>query len=135
MLGFAIVLVFAREWGLAALVGAMACFMGGLTGYTLRDLRAKLGLRVALLPDRMMLDLPGGRSLIHRPRAQHLAVRYADVDAIETRLEAYSPLGTMLQRAYVLVLRMGERIFLFEDRALATQFATKLAADIAAAVV
>jgi len=134
MLGFAVILVFVRAWGLAAVVGALACFMAGLTGYTLRDLRAKLGLRVTLLPDRMVLDLPGGRSLIHRPSAQHLTVRYADVDAIETRLEAYSSLGTALQRAYVLVLRTGEHIFLFEDRALATAFQSTLAADIAAAV-
>jgi hypothetical protein len=135
MLGFAVVLLFARAWGLAAFVGAIACFMAGLTGYTLRDLQAKLGLRITHLPDRMVLDLPGGRSLIHRPRAQHLTVRYADAEAVESRLEAYSSLGTTVQRAYVLVLRTGERIFLFEDRALATSFRSALAADIAAAIV
>jgi hypothetical protein len=87
--------------------------------------------------DGVRLDLPFGRSLIHRPREQHLKVPYADIEAIETRLEAYRTFGmAMMQRPYVLRRKTGELIFLFEDRALATECESsvfpKLAADIAA---
>jgi hypothetical protein len=68
MLAVAIFLLFKQGWWLGAFAAAMAVFMAGLTGYVLRDLRGKWGLRVELLADRMVLDLPGGRSLIHRPR-------------------------------------------------------------------
>jgi hypothetical protein len=93
MLALAIFLPFKQGWWLGAFVVAVAIFMAGLTGYVLRDLRGKWDLRVELLADRMVLDLPGGRSLIHRPTAQHLTITYADIDAVETRLEAYRTLG------------------------------------------
>jgi hypothetical protein len=93
MLGFAIFLLFQRWWWIGAFVAAFASFMAGLTGYVLRDLWGKWGLRVELLPDRMVLDLPAGRSLIHRPVAQHLTIPYSDIDAVETRLEAYPSIG------------------------------------------
>jgi len=91
MLGFAILLLFQRWWWVGAFTAAIAIFMAGLTGYVLRDLRGKWGLCVTLLFDRMILDLPAGRSLIHRPVAQHLTIPYSDVDAVETRLEAILP--------------------------------------------
>jgi hypothetical protein len=135
MLGFAIFLLFQRWWWLGALVAAVAIFTAGLTGYVLRDLRGKWGLRVELLPDRMVLDLPAGRSLIHRPVTQHLTIRYSDIDAVETRLEAYPSLGTeMMQRAYVVSRKQGDRIFLFEDRALGTPLDNPMGAAIAAAI-
>jgi hypothetical protein len=100
MLALAIFLLFKQGWWLGAFVAAVAIFMAGLTGYVLRDLRGKWGLRVELLADRMVLHLPGGRSLIHRPRTQHLTIPYADIDAVETRLEAYRTLGmAMMQRS------------------------------------
>jgi hypothetical protein len=112
MLGFAIFLLFQRWWWVGAFIAALASFMAGLTGYVLRDLRGKWGLRVELLPDRMVLDLPAGRSLIHRPVAQHLTIPYGDIDAVETRLEAYASIGMEnMQRAYVLSLKQGDRIF------------------------
>jgi hypothetical protein len=136
MLAFAIVLLFQRWWWLGALVAATAIFLAGLTGYVLRDLRGKWGLRVELLWDRMVLNLPAGRSLIHRPPAQHLTIPYADIEAVETRLEAYPSLGMeTMQRAYVLSLKRGGRIFLFEDRALGTPFETPLVAKVATAIV
>jgi hypothetical protein len=112
-------------------VAATACFMAALTGYVARDLSGKWGLRVVLDSDALVLDLPSGRSLIHRPPTQHLRVPYADIAAIETRLEAYRTLGmAMMQRAYVLRRKTpdagGDLIFLFEERALATQFASNL---------
>jgi len=136
MLAVAVFLLFQRWWWVGALVAALAAFMAGLAGYVVRDLRGKCGLRVELLADRMVLDLPAGRSLIHRPVAQHLAIAYRDIDAVETRLEAYPSLGmTIVQRAYVLCTKQGERYFLFEDRALGTPLETPLVAKIAAAIV
>lgn len=135
MLAFAILLLFQRWWWLAALVAAAAIFTAGLAGYVLRDLRGKWGLRVELLPDRIVLDLPAGRSLIHRPLAQHLTIRYGDIDAVETRLEAYPSFGMeMMQRPYVLSCKQGDRIFLFEDRALGTPLETPMVAPIATAI-
>jgi hypothetical protein len=101
MLAFAIFLLFKREWWLGALVAAVAIFMAGLTGYVLRDLRGKWGLRVELRADRVVLDLPGGRSLIHRPPAQQLTIPYADIDAVETRLDA------IVARAHVPLRDLG----------------------------
>jgi hypothetical protein len=137
MMVLAVVCLFARQEAIALLIAALAVFMAGLTGHVARDLRGKWGLRVVLDADRVTLDLPAGRSLIHRPPARHLDLPYADIEAIETRLEAYGTLGMeSMQRAYVLRRRGGELIFLFEDRALATLLASsffpRIAAEIAA---
>ena len=134
----AVFLLVSGQWVLGALVLApLAVFMAGLTGYLVKDLRGKWGLRVALEADALVLDLPVGRSLIHHPGAQYLRIPYDDIAAIETRLEAYVTLGmAMLQRAYVLRRKSGQLIFLFEDRAIGTQFRSsifaKLVAEIAA---
>jgi hypothetical protein len=136
MVGFAIVLVFAGAWGLAALCAAVGIFIAALTGYVLRDLLGRWGLRVELMADRMVLDLPSGRSLIHRPPTQHLTIRYSDIEAVETRFEAYPSAGLQsVQRPFVLSLKTGDKIFLFEDRALGSVFATPMYEPIANAIV
>lgn len=136
MLGFAVLLLVQKWWWLGAFIAALACFLAALTGYVMRDLRGKWGLRVELMADRMVLDLPAGRSLIHRPTAERLTVPYGDIDAVETRLEAYSSQGMkIMQRAYVLSRKQGEPIFLFEDRALGTPLETPMVAEVAAAIV
>jgi hypothetical protein len=138
MTGLAVLLLFGKQWPLGLFVLAPCAFLlAALTGYTARDLRGKLGMRIALNPQSLTLDLPGGRSLIHRPPAQHLTIPYEDIEAIETRLEAYGSLGMeIMQHAYVLRRKNGDLIFLFEDRALATPLETpyfqRIAADIAA---
>jgi hypothetical protein len=135
---FAVLVVLGEQWQLGALVlTPVACLLAGLTGYVARDLRGKWGLRVVLDTQSLTLDLPAGRSLIHRPPSQRLTIPYADIEAIESRLEAYGSLGMeMIQQAYVLRRRNGDLIYLFEDRAIATPFESslfpKLAADIAA---
>jgi hypothetical protein len=107
--------------------------MASLVRYIVRDLNGKLRLRIVLDADAATLALPAGRSLIHRPPAQHITVRYADIQAIETRLEAYGSWHMeIMQRAYVLHRKSGELIFLFEERALATAMASSLFGDIAA---
>ncbi len=136
MLAAAVLLLFLRAWWLATFLAAVAVFMAALTDYVRRDLRGKWGLRVELLPDRVVLDLPAGRSLIHRPAAQHLTVPYADIAAVETRLEAYPSLGMeIMQRAYVLARKQGDPIFLFEDRALGTALEVPMVGKIANAIV
>lgn len=123
-IGFAVFL-FRVQWvaGLAVLVVAIA--MGGLSEYIWRDMRAKRDLRIVLERDAVKLDLPANRSLIHRPPAQHLMVPYGDIEALETRVEAYRGMGTAsVQRAYVLRRRDGELIFLVEERALGTTMQT-----------
>jgi hypothetical protein len=136
MLAFAVFLLFQRWWWLGALIAAIAFFMAALTGYVLRDFRGRWGLRVELLSDRMVLDLPAGRSLIHRPVAQHLTIPYGDIDAVETRLEGYPSFGMEgMQRPYVLIRKQGDPIFLFEDRAIGTPLETPLVAEIANAIV
>jgi hypothetical protein len=124
---------FTLNWALGLFMLAVTGFMAALCLYVLRDLRGKWGLRVALGTDAVALALPAGRSLIHRPPAQHMTIPYADVAAVETRLEAYGSLGMeTMQRAYVLHRKSGELIFLFEERALATALASSLFGDIAA---
>jgi len=92
-----------------------------LTHYVARDLRGKWGLRVALKADSVELFLPKNRSLIHTTPARHVNVPYADIAAIETRLEAYPTLGMVsMQQPYVLRRKSGDTVFLFEERAIAT---------------
>jgi hypothetical protein len=120
-MGVMAALSFRWQWGLGLFMLACTAFMGALTLYVGRDFWGKWRLRIVLGADALTLDLPARRSLIHRPPAQHLIVPYADVEAIETRLEAYGSLGMeVMQRAYVLHRKNGDLIFLFEERALAT---------------
>jgi hypothetical protein len=126
MIGLA-VLAFTMQWALGLFILACAGFIGALTGYVGRDLRGKWGLRVVLDADAVTFHLPAGRSLIHRPPAQHLTIRYTDIEAIDARFEAYGSLGMeMMQRAYVLHRKGGELIFLFEERAMATALQSSL---------
>lgn len=134
-LGFAAALIFSGEWGFGAFIAALGIFMGALDGYVLRDLLGRWDLRAELFKDRVVLNLPAERSLIHRPPGQRLTIPYNDIEAIETRLEAYpSFLMETLQCPYVLVLKQGNPIFLFEDRALATPMQTTMYGQIAAAI-
>ena len=127
------VLAFTVQWALGLFVMACAGLLGALTGYVWRDLRGKSGLHVVLDSDAVKLDLPTGRSLIHHPPTQHLIIPYSDIEAIDTRLEAYGTLGMeMMQRAYVLHRKGGELIFLFEERAMATALQSSLFTDIVA---
>jgi hypothetical protein len=131
---FAILLVRA-DLGVSLVVAAVACLMAALTDYVWRDLAGKWRLHVVLDTDAVMLDLPAGRSLIHRPPLQRLTVRYADIAAVESRLEGYRTFCMEnMQRAYVLRRKDNELVFLFEDRALGTAMASSLFSGIAAAL-
>jgi len=127
------VLVLGVQLALGAFIMALAVFMGALTGYVWRDLSGKWSYSIRLEPAAAKLDLPAGRSLIHRPPGQHLTIPYADIKSVETRLEAYGSLGMeTMQRAYVLRRKNNDLIFLFEDRALGTGLEKQLFADFAA---
>jgi hypothetical protein len=136
MMFFAILLIFNGSWGLGAVVAALGTFIAALWGHMLRDFWGRWGLRVALLGDHMKLDLPTGRSLVHRPVAQHMTIPYSDIESVETRLEAFSSLGMLiLQRPFVLSLKHDDPIFLFEDRAIGSPIETPIYEPIAAAIV
>ena len=103
---------FTMNWGLGLFMLGGAGLMAALTVYVLRDLNGKWGLRIVLDADAATLALPSGRSLIHRPPAQYITVPYADIQAIETRLEAYGSLRMeIMQRAYVLHRRRAASWF------------------------
>ena len=128
---FAILLV-RMNVGLSLFFAAAACLMGVLTEYLWRDFAGKWRLHVVLDADAVTLDLPAGRSLIHRPLAQHLTIPYVDIAAVESRLEGFRSFGMeSMQRAYVLRRMDNELIFLFEDRAVGTAMASSLFGGIA----
>jgi hypothetical protein len=107
---------------MALFVALTVLCSAAITLYCWRDLRSKRGGVIVLDETGIILDLPGGRSLIHKPPACRETVPYADVVAVETRLEAYPSLGmTMMQRAYRLTRRNAAAIFLFEQRTLAAR--------------
>lgn len=133
VIGFAVAAFMTMGWTLGLLMSALAALMVALTVYVWRDLRGNWGLRVELDNDGMKLDLPAGRSLIHRPPALHLTIPYSDIAAVDTRLEAYGSLGmAIMQRSYALHRKSGALIFLFEDRALGTAFKSSQFEDIVA---
>lgn len=133
--GFSSLILLKQLWLLGVFMLAVTVFMGALTGYVYKDLNGRWGLRVALLEEGVQLDLPTARSLIHRPKAEHLTVPYSDVEAIETRYEAFRSFGmAMVQCPYVLKRKSGDRVFLFEDRALATGLAPPMYGPIAEAI-
>ncbi len=115
----------------------MGAAMAALTAYVWRDMRGKLGAQIILDQSGVTLRLPDGRSLIHDPPACRRTVPFGDIEAVETRLEAYGAQGAaIMQRAYRLTRKTGDPILLFEERALGTRFAEAsmrpIAAEIAA---
>jgi hypothetical protein len=120
---------------LALCLALLVLFAAALTHYCWRDMRGKRGGVIVLDENGINLELTAGRSLLHRPPACREIVPYAEVAAVETRLEVYPSLGmAMMQRAYQLTRRRDAAIFLFEERSLAAQPSASfeaLAAEIA----
>jgi hypothetical protein len=136
MAGVAVFCLVGNQFGIAAILALCAAFQFALARYVGRDLRGKWGLRVELTADRLLLQLPAGRSLIHRPPALRASIPYADIAALETRLEGYRSLVmAMLQRVYALRCQSGELIFLFEDRAIGSAMAAPYCEAIVKAIV
>jgi len=119
-----------------AFIAPLAAFLSVMALYCWRDMRGKLGGVIRLDAAGINLQLAAGRSLIHHPPACRETVPYADVAAVEERLEAYPSQGmSILQRAYRLTRLSAPPIFLFEERALGTRSASfdmqRLALEIA----
>lgn len=127
MTAMAGLLLFGGDIGIALFLAAIAAFIWVLFFYLLPDTRSKLGWRVGFGKDAVALDLPGGRSFTHHLGPVHRRVRYDEIEAIETRLEAYVSLGMVnMQRVFGLRLKSGDLVILGEDRALETALATAL---------
>ncbi len=125
-----------QSFGLGAFVALMGALMLSLVLYTGRDALAKFTFRAQFGPSAVTLSLPGARSLIHRLRPFNGAIAYADIAAIETRLEAYRSLGAAaMQRTYAIRNRNGEMLILGEDRAAGTAMAQTNATDLVNALV
>ena len=115
--------------GLGVFIAAMAAVMGVLFLYLLRDTAGNLGWCIAIGADALDLDLPRGRSLIHRLDPVHSHIRFDEIEAVEGRLEAYATLRmTNMQRAYALKLKTGSVIILGEDRALNSDLESSIVA-------
>ena len=102
----------------------ITALMAALTAHVWRDMRGKLGGSILLDGASLTLRLPGGRSLIHNPPPCRETLLFADLEAVETRLEFYGAQAMgMMQRAWRLKRRNGPPVFLFEERALGTNLA------------
>jgi hypothetical protein len=120
-------------WPIGAFLGLISGISLALAAYCWRDARAKHGLSIRAGADGLELCLPAARSLVRALRTERRSVAWSEIAAIETRLEAYRSLGMAnMQRAYVLRLSAGELIFLGEDRALGTNIATDILANLVA---
>src|SRR5476651_973836 len=60
----------------ALIILPLVLFLAALTHYVWRDMRGKMGGRITLDSAGIGLDLPAGRSLVHRPPACHESVPY-----------------------------------------------------------
>lgn len=129
-LGGTVLLLGAGYVKMGLLLAAVTAVFVLLFGYVLRDVRGKWGWRITIKADALDLDLPSGRSLVDRPEAIHVKLGFDEIDAIETRLEAYRSFGMAnMQRSYALRLKTGKLIMLGEDRALGTGMASTFLAD------
>jgi hypothetical protein len=125
MLGGAVLAMTGGNFAVGAVLAAVAGVMGVLFRYVLRDARAKRNWRITVGTDTLELELPRGRSLVHRLDPVRAKIRFDEIEAVETRLEAYRSFAMAnMQRSYALRLKAGDTIILGEDRALGTALAS-----------
>lgn len=128
--GGTVLLLSAGYVGISLLLAALTAVFVLLLRYMLRDFRGKWNWRITIESDALDLNLPRGRSLVGKPEPIHAKLGFDEIDAIETRLEAYKSLGMAnMQRNYALRLKTGKLIVLGEDRALGTNMAPTFMAD------
>ncbi|MEZ5652008.1 MAG: hypothetical protein R3E87_15840 [Burkholderiaceae bacterium] len=129
------------SFGAIAMAAVLSVLMGlsflsaALARLCWRQARGQYGLRVELHSDALVLALPGDRSLVHAPAAVARRLVPGSIARVLSREEAFAAqLMAMLQRTYWLELVGGERILLFEDRALRTNYATPSLMPVAQAI-
>ncbi len=133
--GLAIVAAQTMGWQGGMIVSVTSGFALAMATYTFRDAHAKHRLLIRASAEGVELRLPAARSLVRSLSAETRRLAWSEVAAIETRLEAYRSLGMAnMQRAYVLRLHAGDSIFLGEDRALGTNLATDMLANLVARI-
>lgn len=113
-----------QDFAVGCFSAAIAAACVYLVAYLWRDTRAKWMFRVEFGAHGMTLRLPANRSLVHRPPAFEGVIAYADIVAIQTRLEAYRSIGmAAMQQVFAIKLRNGALVLLGEDRAQGTGLA------------
>ncbi len=118
---FGLALAVSSGWRIGSFLLVLAFWMGYLAHYCWRDAAAKRGWKIGLGYDALSLHLPAGRSLMAASEPVHRTLLYADIRAVETRLESYRTFGmSTMQRAYAFRLSDNSTIRLGEDRALGT---------------
>lgn len=128
---FCVLVLVQGHWGVAVFLALLTAFMFELARYVGRDLSGKWGFRVGFGADALELSLPARRSLVRSLKAVRRSVPYAEIAAVETRLEAYPSLGMVsMQRPFALRLKDANRIFLFEERAQGTDLASGYFTDV-----
>lgn len=106
-------------------LGVMGIGMLALCRVVQRDASAKWRWRVALAGDRVFLELPAGRSWLHRDGGFSGTLLYSDIEAIVCRPEVYRQLGACTEvQPYWLILADGSRLLLGEDRQVSNAYAT-----------
>lgn len=125
----------AQRFGVVLLLALLTIFFAALARVCWRQARGQFGFRIELEPAAIVLALPPGRSLVHRPEAVTRRVAASEVVRVLTREEAFAAQWlAMLQQTFWLELAGGERILLFEDRARGTRYATPGLMPIAEAI-
>ena len=105
--------------GVALFLWLCAAGIGALTRLVWRDMQGKRSGAIALTSTGIRLDLCAGRSSTNTTDAVHELIPYADLRALETRLEAYPSAGmAKMVRTFRLTRRSGPPVFLFEERGL-----------------
>ncbi len=112
------------RWTFAIVLLVIGIYCGALARLVWRNARGFWKGWMTADGEGIAFHLPRDRSLMHRPPAADGQYRWSAIERLESRLEAYrSQLMAQVQRTYWLIPQAGERLLLFEDRALATPYA------------
>lgn len=118
--------------GLWLVWGALFSVMLAIAWLVIAETAAALRLRITLAGSELQLRLPARRGHARLPQVDE-TFRYTDIEAMETRREAFRQLGAVaIQQVWTLCLRDGRRIVLGADRALRAPLFGPAAAAIAA---
>jgi hypothetical protein len=132
-IGLAVFAAFAAPISLvmALAIAPVVAIVGALALRVIAETVSAYRLAVVVRPDMVALRLPSWRGHATAPATER-EIGLSAIDAIETRAEAFSQLGTtMIQQAYRLRLMDGETILLGADRQMKAPLFGPAAAEIA----